>query len=88
MVRDERAKYVAVAERLGLSRSAIHKYVAGVQKKFRDALPSIGITPPVCNNGGRPRVRRERTTKGRDKLAIQAGNSGTSATNTPSSALQ
>jgi RNA polymerase sigma factor (sigma-70 family) len=46
MVREERATYEAVAERLGISTSAVHRSVVQAQKAFREALPELGITPP------------------------------------------
>jgi len=46
MVREEEMSYQAVANTLGISRSAVHWHVATAQQRFRIALREQGVAVP------------------------------------------
>ena len=46
MVREGRASYLAVASRLGISRSAVCSHVVAAQRRFREGLIEQGIVVP------------------------------------------
>jgi RNA polymerase sigma factor (sigma-70 family) len=58
MTQDERLRYEQVAERLGISRAMVHKYLAGVRAEFRKELPSIDLQLPDSRNDRRTGARK------------------------------
>ena len=90
LVREDQETYAEAGKKLGVSDEAIHKYVGTVQRAFRNALPTIGITPPPSVRGGRlsrnakARTRwRARRRKHRDAGPGRVNTSGGSLTRQP-----
>jgi DNA-directed RNA polymerase specialized sigma24 family protein len=81
LLRDEQFSYRETAECLGGSIERIHKHVGLVQRAFRQAMPAIGLTPPVSSRGGRlvrpvkgaARRRRRRIRQGFASTSLASG---------------
>jgi DNA-directed RNA polymerase specialized sigma24 family protein len=63
LVREDNLTYAKAAKALRVSVSAVHKYIACVQRAFRESLPSIGVASPTSTHGGRPAARARVTAR-------------------------